>query len=219
MQDRLPAVLDYKWELYKLSDDFSGAIDLAAKESAKLKELQDLFWSEAEKFNVLPLENGRIDRFDVKNRPSLTSGRDEFTYYPGLVRIPEGAAPDVKNKSYQVKAEVVIPESGAEGMLLTHGGRFADYGLYVLKGKPVFCYHLAGVARYVVTGKENLSPGAHTIVYDFKYDGPGLGKGGVGTIQVDGKTVATSRIERTLAYRLSLDETFDIDSFLLNTLP
>ena len=160
VQGRLPAVLDYKWELYKISDDFSEAIDLAAEEPAKLKELQDLFWTEAEKYNVLPLENGRIDRFDVNNRPSLTTGRDEFTYYPGLVRIPEGAAPDVKNKSYQIKAEVVIPESGAEGMLLTHGGRFAGYGLYVLKGKPVFCYNLAGVVRYFVTGKENLSPGA-----------------------------------------------------------
>ncbi len=209
VQGRLPAVLDYKWELYKISDDFSEANDLVAKEPAKLKELQDLFWKEAEKYHVLPLENGRIDRFDVSNRPSLTTGRDEFTYYPGLVRIPEGAAPDVKNKSYQIEAKVVIPKGGAEGMLLTHGGRFAGYGLYVLKGKPVFCYNLAGVARYYVTSKDELTPGAHTIVYDFKYDGPGLGKGGVGTLQVDGKTVATGRIERTLAFRLALDETFD----------
>jgi len=124
------------------------------------------------------------------------------------VRIPEGAAPDTKNKSWQIKAEVIIPESGAEGMLLTHGGRFSGWGLYVLKGKPVFTYNLAGVARYTVSGKEKLAPGAHAIVYDFKYDG-GLGKGGVGTIQVDGKTVATSRIERTLPFRLSLDETLD----------
>ena len=85
----------------------------------------------------------------------------------------------------------------------------AGWGLYLLKGKPVFCYNLAGVARYYVAGKDKLTPGAHTIVYDFKYDGAGLGKGGVGTIQVDGKTVATGRIERTLAFRLSLDETLD----------
>ena len=91
-------------------------------------------------------------------------------------------------------------------MLLTHGGRFSGWGLYLLKGKPVFCYNLAGVARYYVTGKDKVAPGAHTIVYDFKYDSPGLGKGGVGTIQVDGKTVATGRIERTLAFRLSLDK-------------
>jgi arylsulfatase len=145
----------------------------------------------------------------VNIRPSLTRGRDEFTYYPGLVRIPEGAAPDTKNKSWQIRADVTIPAGGAEGMILTHGGRFSGWGLYLLKGKPVFCYNLAGVARYFVVGKDTLAPGAHTIVYDFKYDGPGLGKGGVGTIQVDGKTVGTGRIDRTLAFRLSLDETLD----------
>jgi arylsulfatase len=208
-EGRLPAVLDYKWELYNVKEDFSEANDLASKHPAKLKELQDLFWKEAEKYNVLPIENARIPRFDVGLRPSLTTGRDVFTYFPGLVRIPEGAAPDLKNKSYQIKAEVVIPKSGAEGMLLTHGGRFSGYGLYLLKGKPVFTYNLAGVARYSVAGKEALKPGAHTILFDFKYDGGGLGKGGVGTLQVDGKTVATNRIERTLAFRLSLDETLD----------
>jgi arylsulfatase len=145
----------------------------------------------------------------VNLRPSLTRGRDEFTYYPGLVRIPEGAAPDLKNKSYQIKAEVVIPKGGAEGMLLTHGGRFSGYGLYLLKGKPVFHYNLAGVAHYSVAGKEALKPGKHTILFDFNYDGGGIGKGGKGTLQVDGKTVATGRIERTLPFRLSLDETLD----------
>jgi len=209
VQGRLPAVNDYQWELYNVSKDFSQADNLAAKEPAKLKELQDLFWSEAEKYNVLPIENSRIDRFDVSNRPSLTTGRDEFTYYPGLVRIPEGAAPDLKNKSYQIKAEVVISKSGAEGMLITHGGRFSGYGLYLLKGRPVFTYNLAGVARYSIAGKEALKPGKHTILFDFKYDGGGLGKGGNGTLLVDGKAVATGRIERTLAFRLSLDETLD----------
>jgi arylsulfatase len=209
MQGRLPAVLDYKWELYNVSEDFSEANDLATKEPAKLKEMQELFSSEAAKYNVLPIENGRIDRFDVNNRPSLTAGRDEFTYFPGLVRIPEGAAPDLKNKSYQIKAEVVIPKGGAEGMLLTHGGRFSGYGLYLLKGKPVFNYNLAGVAHYNIAGKDKLAPGKHTILFDFKYDGAGLGKGGVGTLLVDGKKVATGRIERTLAFRLSLDETLD----------
>jgi len=209
VQGRLPPVLDYKWELYDVRKDFSEAEDLAAKEPAKLKELQDLFWREAEKYNVLPIENRRLNRFDVSLRPSLTAGRDEFTYYPGLVRIPEGAAPDLKNKSYQIRAEVVIPERGAEGMLLTHGGRFSGYGLYLLKGKPVFLYNLAGVARYRVAGQEALKPGKHTILFDFKYDGGGIGKGGTGTLQVDSKTVGTGRIERTLPFRLSLDEGLD----------
>jgi len=208
-EGRVPPVLDYKWELYNVMDDFSQATNLAAENPAKLKELQDIFWKEAEKYNVLPIENSRIDRFDVSNRPSLTTGREEFTYHPGLVRIPEGAAPDTKNKSYQIRAEVEIPKGGAEGMLLTHGGRFSGWGLYVLKGKPVFHYNLAGVAHYNIAAKDELSPGAHTIVYDFRYDAPGIGKGGTGTLLVDGKQVAQGRIERTLPFRLSLDETLD----------
>lgn len=202
-------VLDYSWELYNVKEDFSQSNNLAASNPDKLEELQELFWEEAEKYNVLPIDNSKVERLDVSNRPSLTAGRDKFTYYPGLVRIPEGAAPDIKNKSFQISAEVVIPKGGAEGMLLTHGGRFAGYGLYVLKGKPTFVYNLAGVARYVVAGKTPLTPGAHTILFDFKYDGGGLGKGGLGTLQVDGATVASGRIERSLPFRLSLDETLD----------
>ena len=202
------AVLDYQWELYKITDDFAQSNNLAAKEPAKLKELQELFWKEAEKYNVLPIDNSKVERLDVSNRPSLTAGRDTFTYFPGLVRIPEGAAPDTKNKSWRIEAEVVIPEGGAEGIILTHGGRFAGYGFYLLEGKPVFCYNLAGVASYYVKGGEKLTPGAHKIVYDYKHDG-GLGKGGTGTIEVDGKVAGTARIAKTLPFRLSLDETLD----------
>jgi arylsulfatase len=206
---KFPDVNDYQWELYNVSEDFSEANNLADKEPAKLKELQELFWTEAAKYNVLPIDNSKAERFDISLRPSLTRGREEFTYYPGLVRIPEGVAPDLKNKSYQIKAEVEIPEGGAEGILLTHGGRFSGYGLYLLQGRPVFTYNLAGVARYSVAGPDTLSPGKHIILFDFKYDGGGLAKGGVGTLQVDGKTVATGRIERTLPFRISGDETLD----------
>jgi len=202
------AVLDYQWELYHITEDFTQANNVAAREPAKLAELQELFWKEAEKYNVLPIDNSKVERLDVTNRPSLTAGRDTFTYYPGLVRIPEGAAPDTKNKSWRIEAEVVIPEGGAEGIILTHGGRFAGYGLYLLEGKPVFCYNLAGVAHYYVRGEEKLSPGKHTLVYNYQHDG-GVGKGGIGTIEVDGKSVGSSRIERTLPFRLSLDETLD----------
>jgi arylsulfatase len=199
----------YKWELYHVADDFSEAVNLADKEPAKLKELQDLFMEEARKYNVLPIDNSKVERMDVSLRPSLTRGREEFTYYPGMVRITEGSAPDLKNKSYSIRAEVEIPGAGAEGMLITHGGRFAGYGLYVLNNKPVFTYNLAGVTRYTIASKDQLTPGKHTILFDFKYDGGGIGKGGIGTLQVDGKTVATGRIERTLAFRLSVDETLD----------
>ncbi len=202
-------VEDYTWELYDIRADFSQANNLAEKQPGKLEELKALFWKEAAKYSVLPVDNSKVERLDVSNRPSLTRGRDEFTYFPGLVRIPEGAAPDVKNKSFRIVAEVDVPKGGANGVLLTHGGRFAGYGFYVLAGKPVFTYNLAGVARYSVASKIPLAPGKHTIVFDLAYDGGGLGKGGAGTLQVDGKTVATGRIERTLPFRLSLDETLD----------
>jgi hypothetical protein len=121
----------YEWELYNVENDFSEANDLAAKKPKKLRELQDLFWAEASKFNVLPLDNSKAERFDVSLRPSLTQGRTEFTYYPEMARIPEGAAPDFKNKSYRITADVEIPEGGAEGVLMTQGGRFNGLGLYM----------------------------------------------------------------------------------------
>jgi arylsulfatase len=202
-------VLDYKWELYNVAEDFSEANDLAANEPAKLRELQDLFLVEARKYDVLPLDNSKVQRLDTTNRPSLTRGRNVFSYYPGAVRIPEGAAPDVKNKSFQIAASVDIPKGGAEGMLLTQGGRFAGWGLYVLGGKPTFCYNLAGVERYCVTGKNAIPAGKHNIEMDFAYDGPGLGKGGTATLLVDGKAVGEGKLSRTLAFRMSLDETLD----------
>ena len=175
-------------------------------QSEKLRELQDLFWAEASKYNVLPLDNSRIERFDVSLRPSLTQGRTEFTYYPGMVRIPEGSAPDFKNKSYRITAEVEIPESGAEGVLMTQGGRFNGLGLYLLQGKPVFHYNLVGVDRTTIAAKDALTPGKHTIALDFKYDGGGIGKGGLVTLTVDGKEVADGKLARTIPFRVSADE-------------
>ena len=151
---RLPWVMgqspnpdDFRWELYHITEDFSQADNLAARNPAKLKELQAVFDREARKYNVYPIQTSTLARLDTANRPSLTRGRTVFTYYPGMVRIPEGAAPDIKNKSFRLTAEVEIPEGGAQGMLVTQGGRFAGYGLYLLDGKPVFHYNLAGVAR------------------------------------------------------------------------
>jgi arylsulfatase A-like enzyme len=210
VMSQTPNVNDYKWELYNVENDFSEANDLAAQEPKKLRELQDLFWAEASKYNVLPLDNSRIERFDVSLRPSLTQGRTEFTYRPGMVRIPEGSAPDFKNKSYRISAEVEIPESGAEGVLMTQGGRFNGLGLYVLQGKPVFHYNLVGVDRTTIAAKDALNPGKHTIIVDFKYDGGGIGKGGVATLTVDGKEVANGKLTRTIPFRVSADETLDI---------
>ncbi len=200
---------DYKWELYDVTKDFSEANDLAAKEPKKLRELQELFWIEAAKNNVLPLDNSKIERMNVDNRPSLTRGRGLFTYYAGMTRIPEGSAPSILNKSFKIGAEVTIPAAGAEGVLATQGGRFNGWGFYLLAGKPVFHYNTVGVYRYTVASPDQLSPGNHTILVDFKYDG-GLGKGGTATLMVDGRQVAQGKIERTIPFRISADETLDI---------
>jgi hypothetical protein len=169
-----------------------------------------LFWGEAAKYNVLPLDNSKLERMNVDNRPSLTRGRSLFTYYPGMIRIPEGTAPSILNKSFQVIADLEIPAEGAEGVLVTQGGRFNGWGLNLRAGTPVFYYNLAGVFRYTVAGKDKLAPGKHTIVLDFKYDGPGLGKSGTATITVDGKPAAEGKIDHTIAFRISADETLDI---------
>jgi arylsulfatase A-like enzyme len=202
--------LDYQWELYDVTNDFSEAHNLAAQYPEKLQQLQDLFWGEAAKYNVLPLDNSKIERMNVDNRPSLTRGRSLFTYYPGMVRIPEGTAPSILNKSFQVISDFEIPADGAEGVLVTQGGRFNGWGLCLLAGKPVFYYNLAGVYRYTVAGNDALAPGKHTLVLDFKYDGPGLGKSGTATLTVDGKQVAQGVIDHTIAFRISADETLDI---------
>ena len=188
------------------------ANNLAAANPAKLKELQAVFDREAKKYNVLPLDASFVARTDVSIRPSLTRGRSTFTYYPGTIRIPEGAAPDVKNKDFTVTADVEIPEGGAEGVLVTQGGRFGGWGLLVMDGKPVFDYAFSNQTehKYRVASGEKLAAGKHTIKFDFKYDGPGMGKGGTGTLSVDGKQVAEGNIERTIPIRISLDETFDV---------
>jgi arylsulfatase len=203
---------DFKWELYHVAEDFSEANNLVEQNPAKLAELRAVFDREAKKYNVLPLDASFVARTDVSIRPSLTRGRSTFTYYPGTIRIPEGTAPDLKNKSYTVTAEVEIPEGGAEGVLVTQGGRFGGWGLLLMDGKPEFDYAFSNQKqhKYRVASNEKLTPGKHAIKFDFKYDGPGMGKSGTGTLSVDGKQVAEGKIERTIPIRVSLDETFDV---------
>jgi arylsulfatase len=201
---------EYKWELYDLSKDFSEANNLASSEPKKLRELQELFWIQAAKYNVLPLDNSKIERLDGANRPSLTRGRSLFTYYPGMTRIPEGSAPDLKNKSFKIAAQFETPDGRAEGVLVTQGGRFNGWALYVLDGRPVFHYNLIGKFRSTVAARDKLAPGKHVVVADFKYQGPGLGKGGLVTLTVDGRPAAEGKLERTVPLRFSVDETLDI---------
>jgi arylsulfatase len=203
---------DYEWELYHIEKDFSEAKNLARENPKKLRELQDLWWAEAAKYNVLPLDDRMAERVDVTIRPSLTRGRTKFTYYPGMRRIPEGTAPPTRNRSFSVTAEVEIPKGGATGVLATLGGRFGGWGLMVMDGTPRFDYAFSNQAkdRYRIAASEKLAPGKHTIRFDFKYDGGGMGKGATGVLSVDGKEVAEGRIERTVPLRFSLDESFDI---------
>ena len=203
------AITGYKWELYDTNKDFSQADDLAAKMPDKLKDMQLLFYAEAAKYNVLPIDNSRIARLDPAIRPSLTRGRNTFTYAEGMTRIPEGAQPDIKNKSWSITADVEV-KADTSGMIITAGGLFGGWALYLDKGKPVFHYNFVGVAHYPVAGKDALTPGKHTIKMDFAYDGGGIGKGGTATVNVDGTEVAKGRVEKTIPIRIALDETLDI---------
>lgn len=208
-------ITGYNWELYNVKEDPTEFNDLAAKMPDKLKEMQGLFYSEAKKYNVLPLDNSTLTRWNTP-RPSLTAGRTEFTYSGELSGVPASAVPDILDKSYTITAEVEIPEGGGEGMIVTQGGRFGGYGLFLSKGefgfnrgKIVFLYNLLDLKRTIWEGPE-LEPGMHTIVFDFKSDGPGLGKGGTGVLSVDGKEVARNSMEHTTPITFPEDETFDV---------
>ena len=203
---------DFKWELYNTNQDFSQANNLAASNPDKLKELQTLFDVEARKYNVYPLDSSFAERVDPAIRPSLTRGRNEFTYYPGAIRIPEGSAPDFKNKSWAIAAEVVLPDGGASGVLATIGGRFGGWALLMQDGKPAFVYAYSNQPehKYRVVSDQPIEPGPHVVRFVFNYDGGGIGKGATGTLFVDGKPVAEGRIEHSIRARISLDESFDI---------
>jgi arylsulfatase len=211
----------YKWELYNIVEDFSENNDLAATMPDKLRELQELFLVEAQKYNVYPLDNSVLQRV-IAARPSTTAGRTVFTYSGELAGVPYSDAPSILNRSYTITAEVEIPRGptdtvgaaaspdGSEGMIVTLGGRFGGYGLYLLKGKPVFVYNFLDLDRFRWEAEQALPPGKHTIVFDFTYDGPGFGKGGTGVLRVDGKDVATNRVPHTIPFLVTIDETFDV---------
>jgi len=220
-----PALLDpsgFPWELYDLSKDWTQSDNLADKNPEKLKEMQNIFWAEAGKYQVLPLDASVASRM-ITPRPSITAGRNVFTWTLPLTGTPNGDAPSILNASYNFKAEVEIPRGGAEGMLITQGGRFGGYGFYVLKGKPVFTWNLVDLKRIRWEGAQALTPGKHTLEFDFKYDGlgmgtiafnslSGIGQSGTGALKLDGKVVATQTMERTLPLILQWDENLDVGS-------
>jgi arylsulfatase A-like enzyme len=211
---------DFPWELYNVAGDFSQSRNVAKDNPKKLADLQARFLIEAVKYNVLPLDSSFADRANPAIRPNFNRGRTHYTYYPGMIRIPEASAPDIKSKSFRISADVEVPQGGADGVLVTQGGRFCGWGLLVLDGKPMFAYAFSNQdgTKYPnqdkyktrIAAANPLMPGKHTIVFDFAYDGGGIGKGGLGTLKVDGQKVAEGRIEVTQPLRFSLDESFDV---------
>jgi arylsulfatase A-like enzyme len=201
----------YKWELYNLKEDYSQFNDLSAKMPGKLKEMQTLFAQEAKKYGVLPLDNQAFARA-ITPRPSTTAGKTVFTYTGVNVGIPTGNAPNILDRSFTITAEVDVPQGGGDGMIVTEGGRWAGYGLYMLKGRPVFTYNLLELltARWANDDAPPLAAGRHTIVFDFKYDGPGIAKSGTGVLKVDGQEVRTLQIPKTIPFLIPPDETFDV---------
>jgi arylsulfatase A-like enzyme len=216
---KLPDINDYKWELYNIAEDYSEYNDLASKMPDKLKEMQTLFLTEAAKYQVLPIDNSVLPRL-VTPRPSAIAGKDIFTYTGENAGIPIGNAPSILDKDYTIAAEVTLPSGKAEGMIVTLGGRFGGYGLYLLNGKPVFDYNLLDLKHYRWEGGvggndwlgDGLKPGKHAIVFDFKYDGPGAGKGGTGVLTVDGKELARKTVPHSIPFLMAIDESFDIGS-------
>jgi arylsulfatase A-like enzyme len=209
-------------QLYNLDKDFSQSQDLADKYPEKVKELKKMFIGEAKKYEVFPMDASVAARI-VAPRPNITAGRTEFVYTLPMTGLPQGDSPMLLDSSYTITADITVPEGGAEGMMVTSGGRFAGYGFYLLKGKPVFLWNLVDLERIKWEGPDALMPGRHTVEFDFKYDGlgigtlafnnmSGLGRPGTGTLKVDGKAVATKKMEKTLPMILQWDESFDVGS-------
>ena len=200
------------WELYDAKTDFSLSVDLAAKNPEKLKELQALFLKEAETNHVLPLDDRFYERVDARTigRPYLMEGRTSLTLAEGMTGMLENDFLSVKNKSLTVTAEVEVPQGGGNGTIIAQGGRFGGWSLYVKDGVPGYDYNFLGMSRSTVTATKPLAPGKATVKFDFAYDGGGLGKGGQGTIYVNGEKVGEGRIERTQYSVFSADETADV---------
>ena len=210
------------FQLYDLTKDFTQSNDIASEHPEKVAELRKRFVEEAEKYQVFPMDASVAARL-VAPRPNITAGRTEFVYTRPMVGLPQGDSPSLLNSSYTITADVTVPEGGAEGMILTSGGRFCGYGFYLLKGKPVFLWNLIDLKRIKWEGPEAITPGDHTVQFDFQYEGlgvgtlafnnmSGLGRPGTGTLKVDGKTVATQKMEQTVPMILQWDESFDIGS-------
>ncbi|QPK63567.1 arylsulfatase [Methylomonas sp. LL1] len=211
MTPRRPLVEDV-WELYDTRADFSLTKDLSLQQPKKLKQLQALFMKEAEKNNALPIDDRVVERINAAlvGRPDLMAGRTSLTLAEGMTGMTENVFLNIKNKSKTISADLEIPETGANGVIIAQGGRFGGWCLYLKDGKPAYTYNFLGLDSYTISAQEPLPKGKVKLVFDFAYDGGGLGKGGMGTLSVDGGKVAEGRIEKTQPMIFSADETADV---------
>jgi arylsulfatase len=207
---QLPPFDDDVWELYE-PGDWSQAHDLAAEMPEKLAELQQLWLEEARKHNVLPLDDRRIERFNAElvGRPELVKGNSQLLF-GGMGRLTENSLLNIKNKSHAVTAEIVVPETGAEGVILAQGGAFAGWSLYTKDGRPKYCYNLLGLQRFKIDAEATIPPGTHQVRMEFAYDGGGPAKGGTVALYLDGDQVGGGRVEATVPLVFSADETADV---------
>jgi arylsulfatase len=200
------------WELYDTRSDFSLTNNLAAKNPSKLKELQTLFLKEAVNHHVLPIDDRTIERLNAKiaGRPDLMGDRTSLVVYPGMTGMSENAFINIKNHSHTITAEVEIAEAGANGVILAQGGRFGGWSLYLKDGTPTYTYNFLGLQRFNIAASQPIASGKTVIRFEFAYDGGGIGKGGLGTLSVNGQKVAEGRIEHTHCCVFSLDDTADV---------
>jgi arylsulfatase len=177
----------------------------------KLAELQQLWLEEARKYNVLPLDDRRIERFNAElvGRPELVTGNSQLLF-GGMGRLSENSLLNIKNKSHAVTAEIEVPESGAEGVIVAQGGAFAGWSLYTKDGRPKYCYNLLGLQRFMIEADTRIPAGTHQVRMEFAYDGGGLAKGGTVTLFLDGGKVGEGRVAATVPLIFSADETADV---------
>jgi arylsulfatase len=212
MTTEMPAFDDDVWELYG-PDDWTQAHDLSKEQPEKLAELQRLFLIEAGKYNVLPLDDRRFERFnpDLAGRPQLVRGNSQLLF-GGMGRRSENSVVAMKNKSHAITAQLDLPDGGANGVIVAQGGAFGGFSLYVKDGKPAYCYNLFGLQRFKVYGADPVPAGEHQVRMEFAYDGGGVGKGGTVALFVDGEQVGEGRVEGTVPMLFSADETTDVGS-------
>ncbi|MFN8228311.1 MAG: arylsulfatase [Mycobacterium sp.] len=205
-----PAFDDDVWELYD-GTDWAQARDLSKDMPDKLHELQRLWLIEATRYNVLPLNDDPASRMnsDLAGRPVLIKGNTQILF-SGMGRLAENCVLNLKNKSHSVTAEIVVPENGAEGVIVAQGANIGGWSLYATGGKLKYCYNLGGIKHFYAESANALPAGEHQVRMEFAYDGEGLGKGGEVTLYLDGQQVGAGRVEATLANVFSADDGCDV---------